>query len=158
MNGDLLGGRYSQEEVKRILEINARPTTLQKPNSAFYKKNADENAPTWAEKRELVNWLIHESNISNSSKVYLEDLEFWVPKYQMRGFKYGCVLSSLTFLCFPVIRKQNFTRRFAISMLPMAYMLNWGYVWGHENWWRRAKEVVVTYEIFAGTRSKWTMK
>ena len=43
-------------------------------------------------------------------------------------------------------------------MLPMAYFMRWGYVWGHENWWRRAKEVVVTYEIFTGTRSKFTMK
>ena len=43
-------------------------------------------------------------------------------------------------------------------MLPMAYFLNWGYIWGHENWWRRQKEVVVTYEIFAGTRSRMTMK
>ena len=43
-------------------------------------------------------------------------------------------------------------------MIPMAYFLRWGYVWGHENWWRRAKEVIVTYEIVCGTRSKFTMK
>ena len=140
------------------MEINARPTVLRKPNQPFYKKSADEKAPTWAEKRELVQFLIHESNISPKSKLYLEDLEFWVPKYQMRGFKYGLFLSGVTYFCMPVVRKLNFTRRFGFSMLPMAYMLNWGYVWGHENWWRRAKEVVVTYEIFAGTRSKFTMK
>jgi hypothetical protein len=158
MNGDLHGGKYTEEEIKRIMEINARPTTLRKPNQAFYKKSANEHAPTWAEKRELVQFLINESNISPSSKVYLDDLEFWIPKYQLRGFKYGLLTSVLTYAFFPIIRKQNFTRRFGISMLPMAYFLNWGYVWGHENWWRRAKEVVVTYEIFVDTRSKWTMK
>ena len=158
MNGDIFGGKYSEEEIKRIFEINARPTMLRKPNQAFYKKNADEHGPSWADKRELVRFLIHDSNISQSSKLYLEDLEFWVPKYQMRGFKYGTVTAGLTFFCFPIVRKLNFAPRFACSMVPMAYFLNWGYVWGHENWWRRVKEVVVTYEIFVDTRSKFTMK
>ena len=72
--------------------------------------------------------------------------------------KYGLVTSAATYAFFPVIRRQPFVRRFSISMLPMAYFLNWGYIWGHENWWRRQKEVVVTYEIFAGTRSRMTMK
>jgi len=40
----------------------------------------------------------------------------------------------------------------------MVFFLRWGYVWGHENYWRRVKEVTVTYEIFTGSRSKWTMK
>ena len=66
--------------------------------------------------------------------------------------------STLVFFTFPVIRNQPFVRRFAFSMIPMAYFLRWGYVWGHENWWRRAKEVVVTYEILNGTRSKFTLK
>ena len=158
MNGDLYGGRYSENEITRILEINARPSVLRKPDEAFYKKSAMENEPTWAEKRELVHWLINDSNISMSSKNYLRDCDEWVPKYQMRGLKYGLVTASATFLFFPIIRKQPFIRRFTISMVPMVYFLNWGYVWGHENWWRRAKEVVVTYEIFAGTRSKVTMK
>ena len=43
-------------------------------------------------------------------------------------------------------------------MMPMAYFLNWGYVWKHENWWRRQKQVVVTYEIFAGNMHRTTMK
>ncbi len=43
-------------------------------------------------------------------------------------------------------------------MLPMYYFMKWGHTWGHENFWRRAKEVVVTYEIYSGTRSKFTMK
>jgi hypothetical protein len=158
MNNDLFGGRYTSEEVQRILQINARPTTLMKPEEAYYKKSAMELEPTNKEKREFVHFLIYESNISQASKQYLQDTEKWIPKYQLRGLKYGIVTSALTFACFPVIRRQPFVRRFAISMLPMAYFLKWGYTWGHENWWRRAKEVVVTYEIFAGTRSKFTMK
>ena len=40
MNGDLYGGRYSQEEIQRILQINARPTALVKPEEPFFKKSA----------------------------------------------------------------------------------------------------------------------
>ena len=140
------------------MEIGARADAYKKPDMPYFKKNALEKGPTWAEKRELVHWLIHDSTISPASKTYLADLEFWVPKYQMRGFKYGLVSSAATFFFFPVIRKQTFARRFAVSMVPMAFFMRWGYVWGHEHWWKRAKEVVVTYEIFAGTRSKITMK
>jgi hypothetical protein len=43
-------------------------------------------------------------------------------------------------------------------MLPLAYFLRRGYLWGHDYWWRRAKEVVVTDEIFAETASKFSMK
>ena len=75
MNGDLYGGRYSQEEIKRILQINARPETLRKPEEAFNKKSAMENEPTWAEKREFVHWLINDSNISAASKVYLKECD-----------------------------------------------------------------------------------
>ena len=158
MIGDLYSGRYSKDEIQRILEINARPDALKKPDAPFYKKNALENAPSWKEKREFVHWLINDSNISPISKRYLEENQYWLEKYQLRGLKYGLFASTATFFFFPVIRRQTFVRRFGISMLPMAYFMNWGYVWGHENWWRRQKEVVVTYEIFAGTRSKMTMK
>ena len=158
MQGDLYSGRYTREEFDRIMQINARPDLLKKPDQAYYKKSATENGPSWAEKREFVHWLIHDSNISLSSKKYLTDNDYWIQKYQLRGLKYGLFTSACTFAFFPVIRRQPFVRRFAISMLPMAYFMNWGYVWGHENWWRRQKEVVVTYEIFAGNRSKMTMK
>ena len=73
MQGDLYSGRYSKDEIQRILEINARPTMLQKPDAAFYKKHAMENGPSWGEKREFVHWLINDSNISASSKLYLKD-------------------------------------------------------------------------------------
>ena len=66
-----MGGRYSQQEIQRILQINARPTVLLKPEEAFYRKSATELEPTNAEKREFVHWLIYESNISNASKQYL---------------------------------------------------------------------------------------
>ena len=158
MQGDLYSGRYTKDEIQRILEINVRPDIQMKPDEAFYKKSATEHGPTWAEKREFVHWLINDSTISNSSKRYLTECDYWVQKYQLRGLKYGMFTSAATFAFFPVIRRQPFVRRFGFSMLPMAYFLNWGYVWGHENWWRRAKEVVVTYEIYSGTRSKMTMK
>jgi hypothetical protein len=102
--------------------------------------------------------LIHESNISPASKNYLRDLEEWVPKYQLRGLKYGLTVSAATFFFLPVVRRQTFVRRFMISQLPMFFFLRWGYTWGHENYWRRVKEVTVTYEIFTGSRSKFTMK
>lgn len=140
------------------MQINSIPTFQVRPDEAFYKKGALELQPSNYEKREFVHWLVYESNISPVSKNYLRDCEEWIPKYQMRGFKYGLAGSTLTFFFFPVIRQQTFVRRFAISMVPMAYFMRWGYVWGHENWWRRAKEVVVTYEILNGTRSKFTMK
>ena len=88
----------------------------------------------------------------------MKDCEEWVPKYQIRGFKYGLVSSALVYTAFPVIRRQPFYKRFAISMVPMYYFMAWGHTWGHENFWRRAKEVVVTYEIMSGTRNKFTMK
>jgi hypothetical protein len=158
MNNDLYGGKYTADEIQRIMQINARPTVLRKPEEAWYRKSATELEPSYKEKRELVHWLINDSNISLQSKEYLKECDTWVPKYQLRGFKYGLVTASATYFLMPVVRRQPFVRRFACSMIPMAYFMRWGYVWGHENWWRRAKEVVVTYEIFSGTRSKFTMK
>ena len=73
MIGDLYSGRYTTDEIQRILEINNRPDMLKKPDEAFYKKNALELAPSWAEKREFVHWLINDSNISQSSKRYLTE-------------------------------------------------------------------------------------
>ena len=80
MQGDLYSGRYNRDEIQRILEINARPTVLQKPEQAFYKKNAQEAGPTWAEKREFIHWLINDSNISLASKRYLKECDDWVPR------------------------------------------------------------------------------
>jgi len=158
MNGDISTSRYTAEEVQRILDINSRPNVLRSPENPFYRKSGREMGPTWAEKRDFVHYLTYESNISAVSKKYLKEQEGWVEKYQLRGLKYGMATTAATYLFFPVIRRQPFLRRFGLSMLPMAYFMRWGYVWGHENWWRRAKEVIVTYEIYVGTRSKFTTK
>ena len=158
MNGDLLGGKYTIEELETIYSMNKRESGSNKPNKAFYQKSMGEVAPSYSDKRELVTYLINDSNITPISKNYLRDCEDWIPRYQYRGFKYGLLTSTLTYAFFPVVRRQTFVRRFAFSMLPMFYFMKWGWTWGHENFWRRAKEVVVTYEILAGTRSKFTMK
>ena len=47
MNGDLFGGKYTSDEINRIMNINARPSMLKKPLNAMYKKSAMEIAPTW---------------------------------------------------------------------------------------------------------------
>ena len=52
-----------------------------KPNYAFYQKNMSENGPSWKEKREFVNYLIEEGNITPISKNYLKDSIDWVPRY-----------------------------------------------------------------------------
>ena len=155
---DYSSGRYTVDEINEILNMNSRERGATKPTVAFYKKSMMENGPSWEDKRNLVRYLIEDSNISPISKNYLQDCEDWIPRYQYRGFKYGLATSSATFLLMPVIRKQPFTRRFLFSMLPMYYFMKWGHTWGHENFWRRAKEVVVTYEIIIGSRNKFTMK
>ena len=40
MQNDFFSGKYTQDEVMRIMEINARPGRVAKPEQAFYKKNA----------------------------------------------------------------------------------------------------------------------
>lgn len=47
MQGDLFGGKYTAEEVKRIMNINARPLSLIKPMNPYFKKSATEIEPTW---------------------------------------------------------------------------------------------------------------
>ena len=76
----------------------------------------------------------------------------------MRGIKYGIVTSAAVYFFFPVVRRLTFLRRFTVSMFPMYYFCKWGYTWGHEHFWRKAKEVVVSYEMYSGTRNKFTMK
>ena len=76
-----------------------------KPVEAFYKKSMGEHGPTWREKRDLISYLVEESNISPISKNYLADCQDWVPKYQLRGFKYGLVSSTAVYLFFPVVRR-----------------------------------------------------
>jgi hypothetical protein len=35
------------DEVRRIIEINARPNSLVKPFKPYFKKSVIENGPTW---------------------------------------------------------------------------------------------------------------
>lgn len=53
MEGDLFNGKYTTEEVEKILNINARPLSIMKPFRPYYKKTATEHEPTWREKREV---------------------------------------------------------------------------------------------------------
>ena len=52
--GDMFGGKYTSDEIHRIMNINARPSMLKKPMNPFYKKTATEHAPTWEEKRRVI--------------------------------------------------------------------------------------------------------
>ena len=54
MNELLHQGKYTMEDVNRILEINARPHHTRKYQNPFYKKSATEHGPTWAEKKEVL--------------------------------------------------------------------------------------------------------
>ena len=76
----------------------------------------------------------------------------------MRGIKYGLAVGGATFFFMPVVRRLPFSRRFGISLFPFLCYCQWGYNWGHENYWRRAKEVMVTQEVMEGTRSEYTLK
>ncbi len=64
-NADLFGGKYTVEEVERIMNINARPSMLKKPFNPVFKKSATEHAPTWEEKREVSISLVHPYFIFN---------------------------------------------------------------------------------------------
>ena len=131
MNNDLYGGRYTEEEVNRIMEINPRPHQIRKPMEPYFRKATNEAEPSWADKRAFIHFLIHDSTISPTSKVYLQEQEFWIQKYQLRGFKYGLFASTLTFFCMPVVRRQPFVTRFLVTCIPMAWFLKFGHTWGH---------------------------
>ncbi len=51
--GNIYGGKYSKEEIQRIMNINSRPAMIKKPNLAFYQKSALEVGPSYAEKKEV---------------------------------------------------------------------------------------------------------
>ena len=85
IQGDLMGGSYSVEEVDKIFSMNRREKGTMKPNRAFYRKTMGEMDPTWADKRDLVTFLINESNISPISKNYLRECEDFIPHYQSKA-------------------------------------------------------------------------
>ena len=53
MQNDIYGGKYTAEEIKEILEINARPHAVTKPFNPFYRKTGSEYGPTWQQKKEV---------------------------------------------------------------------------------------------------------
>jgi hypothetical protein len=53
MNGDLYSGRYSTDEIRRIMDVGCKPHGLMKPFTAFYKKAPGEFGPSWVEKRDV---------------------------------------------------------------------------------------------------------
>ena len=103
--GDIHSGQYTVDQLEKITAAGAKNDGTRKPNEAFYQKSMGELGPSWAQRRELVTYLIEDSNISPISKNYLKDCEEWVPRYQLRGFKYGLVTSTATFFFFPVVRR-----------------------------------------------------
>ena len=103
--GDIHGGQYTVAQMEKINTMNSKNAGTLKPNQALYQKSMGELAPTCANRRELVQYLIEDSNISPISKNYLKECEDWVPRYQLRGFKYGLVTSAATFMFFPVVRR-----------------------------------------------------
>ena len=103
--GDVHSGQYTVNQMDKINNFNSKTEGMQKPNQAMYQKSMGELAPTWSQRRALVTFLIEDSNISPISKNYLKECEDWVPRYQLRGFKYGLVTSAATFAFFPVVRR-----------------------------------------------------
>ena len=81
VQGDLLGGSYSLDEIDKIYNMNQREKGTLKPNKAFYRKSMGEVAPTWSDKRDLVAYLINDSNITPISKNYLRECEDYIPHY-----------------------------------------------------------------------------
>ena len=81
-----------------------------------------------------------------------------VPYYQFRGFRYGLTAGLFVFFCMPVVRRQTFIRRAGISAIPFAMFMYWGYIWGHEHWWRQTYEGIMSFEIGTGARHRFTMK
>ena len=47
LQGDLLGGNYSLDELDKIYDMNRREKGTLKPNKAFYRKSMGEVDPTW---------------------------------------------------------------------------------------------------------------
>ena len=80
-NNDFFSGQYTVEELTEISDMNKRERGTKKPNTGFYKKSMGELGPSWEDKRDLVRYLIEDSNITPISKNYLKDCEDWIPRY-----------------------------------------------------------------------------
>ena len=92
MQGDLFGGKYTVEEVKELLDINARPPSIMKPMNPFYKKSAEEHGPSWAQKKEVT--LFH-SLVSSFTGSSTNQLSLHLPRATWRSAKSGFQSTSL---------------------------------------------------------------
>ena len=149
---------FTPQEKREWFLINDKPEDVRRETRAFYRKTGFEHGPTNAQKKEFVHRLINNSRISLEGKMRLEENLEIIPHFQFRGFKYGIVVSSAVFFLLPVVNRQLFLRRLAISSIPFFAFMRWGYIWGHEKWWRKTYPVIATYEIASGIRNQFTGK
>ena len=149
---------FTPEEFNEYYNISSVPQENRRERRPFFRKTGFEHGPTQAQKKEFVHRLINDSNINLEGKRRLQEHLDIIPHFQFRGFKYGLILSTSTFFFLPVVNRQLFLRRLAISSIPMMVFLRWGYVWGHEKWWRKTYPVVTTYEVATGVRNAFTGK
>ena len=150
--------RFSDDEMKELSDFSLKQQNLRRESRPFFKKSGFEHGPTWDQRKEFVRRLIHDSTIDPEAKERLNKHFEIIQHFQLRGFKYGLLTSAAVFFFLPVVNRQLFLRRLAISSIPMFVFLKWGHTWGHEKWWRKSYPVIVTYEIGAGVRSKFTGK
>ena len=149
---------FTKEEYADYLMISGKDKELRREERPYFKKSGLEYGPTWHQKKEYVHRIINESTYPEEGRMRLKKELEAIPHFQFRGFKYGLATSSAVFFLLPVVRRQTFLRRFAISMIPMGVFLRWGYNWGHMKWWRRSYPIITIFEIGTGTRNKFTGK
>ena len=150
--------RMTESELTEYKNFGIFPSELKRPTRPFFKKSGMEYGPTWGERKEFVHKLIYDSRVDPATKVKLKENFELIAHFQFRGFKYGCATSAMVFFLLPVVRRQLFLRRFAISMIPMAVFLKYGHTWGHEHWWRKSMPYISSYEVGIGTRSRFSGK
>ena len=148
----------NDEEIKEYMSFGQTSSMSMRPEKPYYRKSGGEIGPTWRQKREFMHKMINDSLVPPAVKVKMQEAYDDIARFQFRGFKYGLATSAATFFLLPVVRRQLFLRRFAISMIPMAAFLKYGYTWGHENAWRKAYKYLAVYEISGGTRNRFTGK
>ena len=149
---------YTNEELRELEDISSIESGNRTSRRPYFRKTGFEFGPTWAQKKEFVHKLITDSNMNLEGKKRLRDNYDLIQHYQFRGFKYGLIASSAVFFLLPVVKRQLFVRRLALSLIPMAVFMRWGYNWGHKHWWRKSYPVVTTYEVVVGNRSQFTGK
>ena len=76
LSNDIYGGTYSVDQIANILQnMNSKEKGTLKPSEAFYQKSMNELGPSHKQRRDLVSYLINESNMTAISKNYLMEAE-----------------------------------------------------------------------------------